>query len=451
MKFQNITVDFLKEAISLKDFLTLKEVLKQIEPVDAAELMTKLTVVECIVIFRLLSKRDKIYIFSYLEKSRQLELIEELPDVIVTGLLNDMEADDRTQLLMDLPDELRRRILMRMSPEERNIAWKLLSYPEDSVGRMMTPDFMSIRSNMTASQALDYIRWSDELSREFLNYLFVAEDDGTLIGEIGLADLVKADPPTRKVSSLVTDTPITLQAELESEEALEMFKKYDRFVMPVVDSDKRMIGIVTADDMFDVAEDEATEDIQQFGGQGALEHSYFATPLFTMIKKRVGWLALMFFGMLWSGEILRFYDDLVAQLSFLIVFLPMVISSGGNSGTQSASLVIRGIALSEMHPSDWPRVFKRELVTGVSLGIVIGTLGLLRSYFWDYSLEIGLTVAFTLMGVVVFGALSGALLPFVFQKARLDPAVVSSPFITTIVDLSGIIIFINIARWISGL
>lgn len=452
MNTQNkIEADYLIATLAIKDFLTIKDIFKRVSPVDIAEALSEVSVEECIVLYRLLTKRQKLDVFVYLEKYRQLELIEELPDVVVTSLLNEMEPDDRTRLLEDLPEELKQRILLRLSPEERNVAWQLLSYPDDSVGRLMTPDFMVLREKMNASEALDYIRWSSELPNEFLGLLFVCSEDGRLVGEVSLAELVKADPPLVKVAELASNMLVTLSPLTPGEAALELFRKYDRLIIPVVDDGGKIIGIVTADDMFEVAEEEATEDIQQFGGQGALENSYFQTPLHVMIRKRAGWLVLLFFGMLFSGSILRYYEDIITQLSFLVVFLPMVISSGGNSGTQSASLIIRGIAIAEMKQQDWKRVLRREVVTGLTLGLLLGCLGLARSYFWGYSMAISLTVAFTLMGVVIFGAVSGASLPFLFKRMNLDPAVVSSPFIATIVDLSGIFIFISIAKYMTGM
>lgn len=450
MSDQTIKSEYLKATLEIKDFISLKDLFKKRDAVDIGEALSNISVIDCLVLFRLVPKNKKVEVFSNTRIDRQLDLIEQLPDVLVTSLLNEMEPDDRTQLLEDLPEELKNKILLRLSPEERNVAWKLLSYPDASVGRLMTPDFMIIKETMTARQALDYIRWSSELPPEFLHQLFIVDGSGRLTGEVSLAELVKADPPNTIVKEIMSYTTVALTPEIDQEKGLELFKKYDRLVIPVVDEEQRVIGIVSADDMFDIAEEEATEDIQQFGGQGALEDSYFNTPLLTMIKKRAGWLCLLFFGMLFSGSILRHYQESIDELTYLVIFLPMVISAGGNSGTQSASLIIRGIALSEMGTGSWKKVLWREVIIGASLGVLLGTLGFLRASFWGYTGKICFVIAFTLLGVVVFGALSGALLPFFFKKVKLDPAVVSSPFITTIVDLSGIVIFVNIATYIAS-
>lgn len=451
MRQRDLDPEYLKATIEIKDFTSIRQIFRSVEPADIGAVLSKLPIVYCIVLFRLVQRHRKVEVFAYISNDRRLELIEELPDVLVTSLLNEMEPDDRTHLLEGLPYELRKKTLLRLSPEERNIAWKLLSYPEDSVGRLMTPDFMIVQESMNASQALEYIRWSSELPPEFLNRLFIINESGKLSGEITLAELVKADPPSVLVRDIMSNNTVALEPHTNQELALKLFKKYDRLIVPVVDAYEHVIGIVSADDMFDVAEDVATEDIQQFGGQKALEDSYFNTPISTMIKKRAGWLCLLFFGMLFSGSILRHYEQSVDQLAYLIIFLPMVISAGGNSGTQSASLIIRGLALSEMDESHWMMVLKREIIISLSLGVILGILGYMRASFWNYPLQVCFVVAFTLLCVVVFGALAGSLLPFLFKRLRLDPAVVSSPFVTTIVDLSGITIFIKVATLLAGI
>ena len=294
MKTREIDPVFLKSTLDIKDFLSIKDLFKRSEGVDIAQALSELSIMDCIVLFRIVSKTRKSDVFYHLSFERQIQLIENLPDVLVTILLNEMEPDDRTHLLEPLPEELKNKLLLRLSPEQRNVAWRLLSYPEDSVGRLMTPDFMILKDFMTANQSLDYIRWSSELPSEYLNYLFIVDENRRLCGEITLADLVKSDPPTAIVSDIMSYNYIFLEPHVSQEAALEMFKRYDRLVVPVVDGERRVIGIVTADDMFDVAEEEATEDIQQFGGQGALENSYFQTPLGVMIRKRAGWLCLLF-------------------------------------------------------------------------------------------------------------------------------------------------------------
>ncbi len=440
-----LTKDYIKALLDIRDFKVLRQNFREQEIADLAEIFSELEVIDCIVLFRLVPRDRRSVLFSYLPFDRQEELIDELPDVVVTALLNNMEPDDRTRFLEELSFELRSKILLKLDPEERQVAWKLLSYPEDSVGRLMTPDFLSLRADMQVSEALAYIRWSSMLPPEYLHHLFVADMKGRLIGEVSLAELVVCDPPTEKVETVMSKSIVYLRPDQEDQEAVEIFRKYDRTYIPVVDNNKAIIGIVTADDLFDVAEEDATEDIQQFGGQGALEDSYFLTPILTMLRKRAGWLSFLFFGMLFTASALRHYELVLDQMEFLAIFLPLVISSGGNSGTQAASLIIRGMALNEFKLRDWFKILRREIVMGISLGSILATLGYLRAVAWGYEPYVGVILALTLLGVVTFGAVAGSMLPFVFKAMRMDPAVVSSPFITTIVDLSGIIIFINIA------
>ena len=275
----------LSSLLEYRDFKKLRTLLKEHEVADVAEILSELAVVESIALFRLVPRNRRSNLFAHLSVERQNLLIEELPDVIVAALLNEMDPDDRTSLLESLGEEIRDVILLKMSPEERKVAWQLLSYPEGSVGRVMTPDFLTLNVNMNVSQALKFIHWSTALPVEFLNHLFITADDGSLIGEVSLATLVVCDPPNLPIIDVMKKNYINLSPYDEAERAVELFRKYDHHYIPVVDDSKRMIGIVTSDDVFDLAEEEATEDIQQFGGHGALEHAYFQTPLFTMLKK----------------------------------------------------------------------------------------------------------------------------------------------------------------------
>ena len=302
---------------------------------------------------------------------------------------------------------------------------------------------------MTVSQAIESIRWGkSSLPVEYLNYLFVVGEEDYLVGEVSLAELVVCDPPTTVLKDIMRKSQVALQPTHDAEQAVETLRKYDRHHIPVVDETKTLVGIVTADDLFDVAEEEATEDIHQFGGQEALEDSYFHTPMITMLKKRAGWLAILFLGGFFSVAALESHEDALAKWSFLTVFLTMIISTGGNSGTQAASLIIRGLAINEMRLSDWWRVMLREIVMGLILGTFLGLVGFLRAYTTGLGLGVGLVVGFSVLGVVIVGVLLGSMLPFLFKKLNFDPAVVSSPFITTLVDATGILIFINVSIFV---
>lgn len=445
-----LTTQCILSALDYRDFKFLRACFKDNELADIAEIFSELEISACISLFRLVPRSRRPDLFSYLEFERQEELLEEFPDVLIASLLNEMEPDNRTKLLEELSVEIRNKILLQLDPEERQVAWKLLSYPEDSVGRLMTPDFLALKHDMTVSQALDKIHWNTALPVDYLNYLFVTDHEGVLIGEVSLASLVVCDPRSMQINEIMKKNYVALDPLQEAEEAVEFFRKYDTNFIPVVDEKKKLLGIVTSDDVFDVAEEEATEDIQQFGGHSALEDSYFQTPFFTMVKKRAGWLAFLFVGGFISGEALRGYEDMIAKWSFLVLFLTTINSTGGNSGTQTASLIIRGLAINEISLKDAPRVFRRESLIGITLGFILAFIGGLRALSWNLGLAEAAVIATVVVLVVLIGVVAGSMLPFLFRAVKLDPAVVSSPFISTIMDLTSVILLFNIAKLIMG-
>ena len=442
-----LTREQFQHELRSRQFRHLRHYCRMTEPADIAERVDGLSSPEVIVLFRLLPKRRRAEIFAYLSFDVQERLLEDLPDNVVTNLLNEMEADDRTRLLEDLPEEIRGRILLKLSPEERKTAWQLLSYPEDSVGRLMNPEFMALRADMKIGQAIDFLRWNTVYPEELASELFVTDSQGGLKGQVSLSALILSDAPGSTIESLMGPSNVTLKPDDIEEAAVDIFRKYDQSVIPVVDSGGVLLGIVTADDVFDVAEEDATEDIQQFGGQATLEDSYFDTPLATLVRKRAGWLALLFFGEIFTTSALKHYDEAIVSMRYLVYFVPLIISSGGNSGSQAASLVIRGLAVNEMKPRDFGRVFRREVVAGSFLGLILGVIGYMRAVAWGQSYLVAASVGLTLVAVVAFGSILGSMMPFVMKACRLDPAVSSSPFIASLSDVAGIIIFFGIASW----
>lgn len=443
-----ISRDLVLELFEKRNYIDLRSLFRDSEDADIAEILCQIPTSKSIHLFRLVSRLRRTQVFSHFELDRQEEFVEELPDLLVTYLLNEMEPDDRTRLLERLPEEIREEILSRLNPETRQVAWKLLSYPHSSVGRLMIPDLVTLDASMTVKDAFARLRWMKTISEEYLNYLFVVNKKKELIGEVALTTLVSCDPPSLPISEIMRTNFVALNPFDDETSAVEAFRKYDRSSFPVVDKDQRLVGFVTSDDVFDVAEDEATEDIQQFGGQGAMEDSYFQTPLFTMLQKRAGWLSVLFIGGFLSCATLKVYEDAIAEWSFLIFFLPIVSAAGGNSGTQAASLVIRGLSIKELSSSDSLRVLFREIRIGFMLGAILASIGFLRSYTWGLEARVGLVLGVSVWILVLCGAMAGSMLPFLFKKIRLDPAVVSSPFISTLMDVTGIVIYINVALFI---
>jgi magnesium transporter len=323
------------------------------------------------------------------------------------------------------------------------------------VGRLMTPDFIAVPEDWTVQQVLDFVREHGQDS-ETLNVVYVVDECGKLIDDIRMREFL-LKPLTVKVSDIRDRTFVALNVTDSQEDALNVFRKYDRTALPVVDSSGILVGIVTIDDMLDVAEAEATEDIQKLGGLEALDEPYTTIPLMRMVKKRATWLIILFLGEMLTATAMQGYNGEIEKAAILAMFLPLIISSGGNSGSQATTLVIRAMALGELRLRDWFRVVRKELFSGLSLGLILGTIGFFRITLWQYlhifdygkyHWLVALTVGAALVGVVLWGTLSGAMLPFLLRRCGLDPATSSAPFVATLVDVTGLIIYFNVALFI---
>jgi magnesium transporter len=443
--------DEVKKAIASKSFNYLRRMYKSLESADIAESFLDLEIDEKSAAVRLIEKARKAEVFSYLPTDDQRSILEKLPEDLATFILNEMEPADRTQLLEELPIELSAKFILRLDPEERKIARKLLGYPEDSIGRIMSPECFSIPAGMTIAQAIEFIRWNaSRYPEDSLAQIYVVNDEGCYLGDTSLGALFVADDTTQKVETIIGSSYVTLSAFDDESAAVDMFRKYDKSSIAAIDKDGRLVGMVTAEDVFDIAEEEATEDLQQFGGTGVLEDGYFETPFLILLRKRAGWLAVLFFGGLVSSKTLRGFQDAITAFPILAVFLTMIVSSGGNSGSQAASLVIRGIVIREISPGDWLRVLARELLTGMGLGVVLGVMGFAFASIWGLEAKVAYIVGFSLVGVVTFGAVLGSMLPFILKRCGIDPAISSSPLIASLADLFGILIFFNIAQLFLG-
>jgi magnesium transporter len=440
----------IEELIAHRDFATIRDVFVEWTPVDLAELVSDLREESRAVVFRLLPKDIAAETFSYCDLETQQELLHDMAKEEVATILNDMSPDDRTQLFEDLPGNVVSELINSLSAEERAIALTLLNYPEDSVGRLMTPDYVIIKRHWTVQQALDHIRNYGKDS-ETLNLLYVTEH-GTLIDEIRIREILLS-PPDALVEDLMDFKAESLLVTDDQETAVQLFKKLDRFAIPVVDADRKLLGIITIDDVLDVAEEQATEEIQKFGGMEALEEPYTATPLQEVIRKRAIWLMVLFVGELLTATALGFFEHQLDKAVILTLFLPLIISSGGNSGSQAATLIVRAMALGEVGLHEWWFVLRREIVSGLSLGVILAVLGVIRIIGWnavfgtygDHYILVALTVGFSLIGVVMFGTITGSMLPFLMKRLGLDPATSSAPFVATLVDVTGIVIYFTIA------
>ena len=439
------------EMIEGREFAALRMSVMALAPPTVAEIFTDMSPEHMAVLFRVLPRGFAADVFEYCPFEVQEALLKSLGTEQVAAVLNEMAPDDRTALLEELPAAATKRLLELLSPVERRIATELLGYPEKSVGRIMTPDYVAVSPDWTVAQVMDHIRRVGQ-DKETLNVVYVVEGRGQLIDDLRLRELVLFDPQA-KLSEKMDRQFFALRADQHQEEAVKAFKDLDRVALPVVDSAGVLVGMVTVDDVLDVAEEEVTEDIHKMAAVQALEAPYLGVGLPTMIRKRALWLSLLFLGEMLTLTVMGYFEHGLEKAAVLALFIPLVISSGGNSGSQAASLVIRSLALGEVRLADWWRVLVRELASGLALGCVLGAIAMVRIALWptgreqfgEHYLLVALTISVTLIGVVMYGTFAGAMLPLLLQRLGLDPAVSSTPFVATLVDVCGILIYFTAA------
>jgi magnesium transporter len=444
----------LEKMIEARDFNGWHEQVKNWPANDLADLIEPLPTEKEAVLFRLLPRELAAKVFSYLSDKQQEELLKAMAHEEVAAILNAMSPDDRTSLLEELPANVIQHMLNLLSPQERQVASQLLGYDEDSVGRLMTPDFVRVRSHWTVAHALDHIRRYGT-DNETMSMIYVIDDAGKLIDDLPMRRYLLA-PPETAVSELMDSRFVSLRASDHREKAVEVFKDTNLFALPVTDTDNILLGIVTVDDILHVAEEEATEDIQKIGGSEALDEPYMKIAIPRMVRKRATWLVILFLSEMLTATAMGRYENVIAQAVVLSIFVPLVISSGGNSGSQASTLIIRAMALREVRLRDWWRVMRREILSGLSLGAILGTIGFIRISTWallfhsygQYWPLLGLSVGCSLIGIVLWGTLVGSMLPFVLRRLGLDPATSSAPFVATLVDVSGLIIYFSVATLI---
>ena len=439
------------ELIEAGDRDTLADFLNRWVPPDLAGLIASLDERCQLYVLESLSPALAASTFVYLDVPGQERLLNALPQDRAAAILNDMAPDDRTALLEEFPPERRTLFLERMSPEARSIASKLLQYPEDTIGRLMTPDYLAIHKDWTVKRVLDHVRTHGKKS-ETLGALYVVDDDGKLIDDVRISKFLLS-PLHTHVHDLMNLKFVGLKVTDDKREAVEIFRKYDRTALPVVDMQGHLVGIVTIDDVLDVAEEEATRELQQFGGVEALDAPYIATPFFDLVRKRASWLVVLFLGEMLTATAMGFFEREIEKAVVLALFVPLIISSGGNSGSQAATLIIRALALGEVKLHDWWRVMRREMASGLMLGVILGTIGFIRIAAWSafskiygpHWLLVALTVGLSLVGIVLWGTLSGSMLPFLLRRLGFDPAASSAPFVATLVDVTGLVIYFTVA------
>ncbi|SHK06690.1 magnesium transporter [Hymenobacter psychrotolerans] len=450
---QHPTTEHITSLIQEGEFFKLKEILKHYEPAELVELIEAEEEREQLIIFRLLPLQLATQVFEYLDLDVQKHFLANLSQEKISDILNEMSPDDRTALLEFLPDDFVKELIQTLSEAERKVTLELLGYPEYSVGRLMTPDYIAIRENWTVQQVLDYIRRHGGQS-ETLSVLYVTDHRGVLLDDIRIREFLLSDPG-RPVSDLMDRRYVKLNAMQDQEAAIDVFRKNDRIALPVVNDEGVLFGIVTIDDILDIREEEDTEDIQKLGGSEALDEPYLDTSIWEMVRKRAGWLVILLLGEMLTTSAMHHFEEDLQKAAVLGLFIPLIISAGGNAGSQATSLIIRAMSLGEFALSDWWQVMRREILAGLALGIILGIVGGMRIVLWAKVIDpgyfgpfwqlIAITVGVSLLGIVLWGALAGAMLPMLLKRLGLDPATSSAPFVATLVDVTGLIIYFSVA------
>ena len=449
----NLLQPELVELIAKRDFTQLRAILCDFSAADLAEIFFDLKPDDEAVLLRILPNDVAAQVFEYLPVDDQEKMLHALGTEKVAQILNDIAPDDRTALLEELPSAATQKLLALLLPEERKIATDLLGYPKSSIGRRMTPHYVAIQQNWTVSEVLAHLR-EEKDKIDSMSQLYVVDSKGHLVDYVRLRNLVVA-PLQMSVLELLENQPVSLRATDDQEIAVATFKKYDSTILPVVDSKDVLVGVVTVDDVLDVAEREATEDIQKLGGVEALDAPYLKIDIMGMVRKRAPWLVILFLSEMLTSTAMTFFQDEISKALVLVLFLPLIMSSGGNSGSQATSLIIRAMALGEVTLGHWWNVMRREIVSGFLLGLILGVIGFIRICAWQYAfhtygphwLRVAFTILFSLIGVVLWGTLSGSMLPFLLKRVGLDPAASSAPFVATLVDVTGIVIYFHVAVW----
>jgi magnesium transporter len=465
-----------EELLRAGQFVEFRASIGDLHPADLAEILSAIEPKDACLGFRFLPRDVAAQSFSYLPAETQEAMIQQLGNETAVNVLEGMTPDDRAALVDELPEEVAQRLVASLSPQTRKVTQAILGYPPQSVGRLMTPDYVRVRPDWTCGKAIDHIRKYGK-DAETINIVYVVDENGRLIDDVRLRQVLLA-PAEAPIETVMNRNFVTLRADEDREAAVTAMARYDRNALPVVDSRGALIGIVTADDVADVAQAEATEDMQKMGAVAALDEPFDKAGVLYLVRKRAPWLALLFLSELLTSNALVYYDDQIKRLSILAAFVPAIISSGGNSGSQASTLVIRALALGEITLKDWWRVLRREITVAAILGFIVCSLGFVRINVWglmgwwaqqkvdpvtnrvlldeagkplmDYSIQnhytmLALAISASLVGVVTWGSIMGAMLPFLLKRCGLDPAGSSTPFVATLVDVTGIVIYFSLA------
>ncbi len=445
-----------EQLISKEDKLEIRDFLDDQKISDVADLINEYPEYEAQIIANMAIHRAA-SVFKILDIAQRKDIVKELPSSKTAELLNELPADDRTDFLEELPKAAIRDLIKLLDPEERKITLSLLGYPEDSVGRLMTPDYVYVYLYNTVNDVFDTIRKHAKNS-ETIDVIYVIDANGQLIDDIRIRDVILASPEKR-IDEIIDGRVVSLNVNFDQEHASQVFKMNNRVALPVVDDNNILLGIVTIDDMLWVANEEFSEDMQKMGGTEALNEPYLDIPFFKLIQKRAGWLIVLFLSEMLTATAMAYFSDELSKALVLSIFVPLIMSSGGNSGSQASTLIIQAMAVGEVAIADWWRVMRREILSGFVLGSILGLIGFMRIIIWHQLMAHGIfqdlygphwiliafTISVSLIGVVLWGSLTGSMLPIILKKLGADPAASSAPFVATLVDVTGLIIYFSVA------
>ena len=448
---EELVVEEIQELLEKENDKALKQYLDQLNISDVEELIDELPQYAAKFI-ETLSLNRAVNVFRILDFPTQERIIKKLSGNKLNQIIKDLPPDDRTALFSELKGDVVKKMITLLPPEERKESLALLGYKEDSIGRLMTPDYIAVKPEWSITRVLAHIRRYGKNS-ETIDVVYVIDKEGILLDDIRIREVLLADPEAI-IGELTDKRFIALKANDPQEDAINIFRMNNRVALPVVDENNILLGIVTVDDILWIANEEYTEDMHKIGGTEALDEPYLDIPILKLVKKRAGWLIVLFLGEMLTATAMQHFEIELEKAVVLSLFIPLIMSSGGNSGSQASTLIIQAMALGEVTIAEWWRVMRRELVSGALLGIILGTIGFIRIVTWQelhlynygpHWFLIAATIFFTLVGIVLWGSLIGSMMPIILKKLKLDPATSSAPFVATMVDVTGIVIYFSVA------
>lgn len=425
---------------------------KRIHPTELAAIFHSLPFNTAYESFQAFPVKRQMVVFEYLDIQLQKKIMRQLPKERAAYILNNLSSDDRVALLAAFNDTDRASLLECLDEKKRKSVLDLLGYPKQSVARLVNTDFASVKANMTIAEASEYLR-KNHNDTEAANVIYVVNDKGELIDDIPVRRFV-LNEPNKNVNEILDGYCVQLNVEDTVDEAVNKFKEYDHTVLPVVNDARQLLGVVTIDDVMDVAEQRNTREMQRFGGVESLDYPYVKTGFFSLVSKRAGWLIILFLGEMLTATAMGHFEHEIEKAVMLALFVPLIISSGGNSGSQAATLIIRALAVKELTVKSWWYVMRRELLSGLTLGIILGAIGFLRITAWQelhwynygpHWILLAITIFFSLIGIVMWGTVTGSMIPIILKTCKQDPAASSAPFVATLVDVTGLVIYFSIA------